>query len=57
MVSLVIIHRKDRARPIVVREYLDEVYRPPFKITTLLLWLATRFLADRGGREGRPLRT
>jgi uncharacterized membrane protein YeaQ/YmgE (transglycosylase-associated protein family) len=23
----------------------------------LLLWLATRFLADRGGREGRPLRT
>lgn len=24
------IFRKDRARPIVVREYLDEVYRPPF---------------------------
>ena len=23
----------------------------------LLLWLASRFLADRGGREGRPLRT
>lgn len=27
----VIIYRKDRARPIVVREYLDEVYRPPGK--------------------------
>lgn len=26
-----VIHRKDRARPIVVREYLDEVYRPAFK--------------------------
>ena len=26
----VIIHRKDRAHPIVVREYIDEVYRPPF---------------------------
>lgn len=25
------IYRKDRARPVVVREYLDEVYRPPFK--------------------------
>lgn len=25
----VVIHRKDRARPTVVREYLDEVYRPP----------------------------
>ena len=25
------IFRKDRSRPIVVREYLDEVYRPPFK--------------------------
>ena len=24
------IYRKDRTRPIVVREYLDEVYRPPF---------------------------
>lgn len=27
----VIIHRKDRAHPIIVREYIDEVYRPPFK--------------------------
>lgn len=26
-----VIHRKDRSHPIVVREYLDEVYRPPFK--------------------------
>jgi phage recombination protein Bet len=26
-----LIYRKDRTRPIVVREYLDEVYRPPFK--------------------------
>lgn len=26
-----IIYRKDRARPTVVREYLDEVYRAPFK--------------------------
>ena len=25
----VVIHRKDRAHPIVVREYLDEVYQPP----------------------------
>lgn len=25
------IHRKDRSRPVVVREYLDEVYRAPFK--------------------------
>lgn len=25
------IYRKDRSRPVVVREYLDEVYRPPFK--------------------------
>jgi phage recombination protein Bet len=25
------IYRKDRSRPIVIREYLDEVYRPPFK--------------------------
>ncbi|WP_343223455.1 recombinase RecT [Lysobacter sp. GX 14042] len=25
------IYRKDRARPVVVREYLDEVYREPFK--------------------------
>jgi len=25
------IHRKDRSHPIVVREYIDEVYRPPFK--------------------------
>lgn len=24
------IYRKDRSKPIVVREYLDEVYRPPF---------------------------
>lgn len=24
------IYRKDRTRPVVVREYLDEVYRPPF---------------------------
>ena len=27
----VIIYRKDRAHPIVVREYIDEVYRPPFQ--------------------------
>lgn len=27
----VVIYRKDRERPIVVREYLDEVYRAPFK--------------------------
>lgn len=27
----VVIYRKDRSRPITVREYLDEVYRPPFK--------------------------
>lgn len=27
----VIIHRKDRTTPTVVREYLDEVYRPPFE--------------------------
>lgn len=26
-----VMYRKDRERPIVVREYLDEVYRPPFK--------------------------
>jgi len=26
----VVIYRKDRGHPIVVREYLDEVYRPPF---------------------------
>ena len=26
----VVIHRKDRAQPTIVREYLDEVYRPPF---------------------------
>lgn len=26
-----VIYRKDRSHPIVVREYLDEVYRPPFK--------------------------
>lgn len=26
-----VIYRKDRSRPIVVREYLDEVYRKPFK--------------------------
>ncbi len=25
------IHRKDRSHPTVIREYLDEVYRPPFK--------------------------
>lgn len=25
------VFRKDRGRPIVIREYLDEVYRPPFK--------------------------
>jgi phage recombination protein Bet len=25
------IYRKDRAHPTVIREYLDEVYRPPFK--------------------------
>ena len=25
-----VMYRKDRAQPIVVREYLDEVYRPPF---------------------------
>ena len=27
----VILHRKDRAKPVVIREYLDEVYRPGFK--------------------------
>jgi len=27
----VLIYRKDRDRPVVVREYLDEVYRAPFK--------------------------
>lgn len=27
----VVIRRKDRSQPIVVREYLDEVYRPPFQ--------------------------
>ena len=27
-----VLSRKDRAKPIVVREYLDEVYRPPFKV-------------------------
>jgi phage recombination protein Bet len=26
----VVIHRKDRTHPIIVREYIDEVYRPPF---------------------------
>lgn len=26
-----VIYRKDRTRPIVIREYLDEVYRPPLK--------------------------
>jgi phage recombination protein Bet len=26
-----VIYRKDRSHPIVVREYLDEVYRPPFQ--------------------------
>ena len=26
-----IVYRKDRERPIVVREYLDEIYRPPFE--------------------------
>ena len=26
-----VIHRKDRAHPTVIREYLDEVYRAPFK--------------------------
>jgi phage recombination protein Bet len=26
----VVIYRKDRGHPIVVREYIDEVYRPPF---------------------------
>jgi len=26
------IHRKDREHPIVVREYIDEVYRPAFKV-------------------------
>ena len=26
-----VMYRKDRTHPIVVREYLDEVYRPPFK--------------------------
>ena len=26
-----VIYRKDRSRPTIVREYLDEVYRPPFK--------------------------
>lgn len=27
----VVITRKDREKPIVIREYLDEVYRPPFR--------------------------
>lgn len=27
----VVIHRKDRTQPTTVREYFDEVYRPPFK--------------------------
>lgn len=27
----VVIHRKDRSQPTTVREYFDEVYRPPFK--------------------------
>jgi len=27
----VILHRKDRAKPVIVREYLDEVYRKPIK--------------------------
>lgn len=26
-----VVHRKDRAHPITVREYFDECYRPPFK--------------------------
>jgi phage recombination protein Bet len=26
-----VVYRKDRAHPVTVREYLDEVYRPPFK--------------------------
>jgi phage recombination protein Bet len=26
-----VMHRKDRSRPVVIREYLDEVYREPFK--------------------------
>jgi len=26
-----VIYRKDRSRPIVIREFLDEVYRPPFE--------------------------
>jgi phage recombination protein Bet len=26
-----VIHRKDRSHPTVIREYLDEVYKPPFK--------------------------
>ncbi len=28
-----VMYRKDRSKPVVVREYLDEVYRPPFKKT------------------------
>lgn len=28
-----LIYRKDRNRPIIIREYLDEVYRPPFEGT------------------------
>lgn len=27
----IVIYRKDRSHPIIVREYIDEVYRPPFK--------------------------
>ena len=30
-ISLKIIYRKDRSRPVAIREYLDEVYRAPFK--------------------------
>ncbi len=29
-----VIYRKDRTRPVVVREYLDECYRPPFQGNT-----------------------
>lgn len=28
-----VMYRKDRDKPVIVREYLDEVYRPPFKKT------------------------
>lgn len=33
-----VMYRKDRSRPVVVREYLDEVYRAPFKQGVLGPW-------------------